>query len=557
VSTRRSGLFSGRPDLLLVDERPPGITLPEIVAQAPMPDLEDDEDEADVQLAIDEPEEDDVDEDSYDGEGPLRIFIGAPTAAPPESPEAPPAPRATIQADQGPVWDASALAIGADEDLDDTVDDTESDRAPVLVRKGESIEPPPLTMSFGGSFSRGSMDAGVMDADGAMVDDAGPARTDTVVMHDQIYDRFLRFEDPTAPPPAAAAGPGEEDTGGLGALATGAAEDDSSEVIGVGDVASGVEPGPPPTRLRVGFVPDEDDDSDEWEDEDDDDILDDDDDDDDDDGDALDSLDRRLGEAMSRGLARSLEDDDDDGPPPPRVIIRDDAAPLVSDAAVTTPGLDDETDERPLVIPPDDPGPSRTAPDWAVRRRAAQVGSIRAGDDIQDDDEEEGGGAGLLAFVVVAILILVAAWWFYGREGATGLPALQGGDEAADQAPADQGAAASDEAPAAGDDKPDADHAEAPAGADAAPASNIVEFVPKGVDPTTIDPADLGILRVRATRPARIYIDGQQVGETPMAAISLPGGEHKVKAVAISSGRSRTQAIRVDPGRAQELRFTF
>ncbi|RME23014.1 MAG: PEGA domain-containing protein [Deltaproteobacteria bacterium] len=586
MSTRRSGLFSRRPDLLLVDETPPGIKLPELAGQAGLPELEEDE-EPQPELAVDyEPDQDD-DEDSYDGEGPLRIFIGPPAGAP-DAVEAP-AP-ATLAAEQGPVWDASALALGAQDDTDEIADDTESDRAPVLVRPGE--QPPPLTMSFGGSFSRGSMDAGVMDADGVMVDDEGPGRPDTVVIHDRIYDRLVRFDDPTLPASAGPAGGEEDDTASVDVLAAGAAEDDSSELISAGDVADGVEPGPPPTRLRVGFVPGRDEEDAGWDDDVDDDLSEDDLRDDgllddelgeDEDGDALDSLDRRLGEAMRRGLSRTLqadedEDEDEDGPPPPRVIIRDEPSPTAPGLADTAPGVEDETDARPLVVPPPPRPPAPAAPDWAVRRRAAQVGTVRAGADVQDDEEEEGGGVGLLVFVVVSILVLVAAWWFYGREGATGLSVLGGGDSpevvatddgsaAAElQDPGSEGAvgagataegAAAEGATAKGGTAEGVSSAKEPPGADAAPASGVVIFVPDGVDPSTVDPADMGIVRVRAARPARIYIDGRKVGQTPMNPVRLPAGEYKIKAVAISSGRSRVQTVRVDAGRAQELRFTF
>ena len=55
---------------------------------------------------------------------------------------------------------------------------------------GSAAEPPPLTMSFGGSFARGSMDAGVMDEDEASTS-SSDLRPDTVVVHRDGAFRFV------------------------------------------------------------------------------------------------------------------------------------------------------------------------------------------------------------------------------------------------------------------------------------------------------------------------------------------------------------------------------
>ncbi len=592
MSSKRSNLFGGRPDLLLVDERPPGISLPELSA-APLPELEDEPEEPSVTFYDDDDDDDVEDDDSYDGDGPLRIFIGSPRAEAAAEADEDAAPPPVLKVESGPVWDASALALGADDDLEDGGEDTELDRSPVLVKPGGTIEPPPLTMSFGGSFSRGSLDAGVMDEETAGdIDSVEPARADTVVVHDQIYDRFLRFEDPTEPPPASdaplAAGPSDDHI----TLAAGEAEED--EAIAVGQVPDDVEPGPPPTRLSLGHA-DDDDDDDEY---------------DEYDsglaslGGALIDEDEPLGASVSLGrpgaetvigagsdvapeppevalpshhdeddddedsglqsLGPSLADDEDEltSPVTPRVIISDTLPGLSGLGGKNLAQNEDDTEERPVVPPPTEL--PRTAPEWAVRRRVARDGAVREGTD--DASASEGSGMGLLIFVVVAIVAVLAAWWFLGRGGSADLslgsdedpteqttptsttPTPAAGTRGDAVAPSD---APTDEAPA------DATPAALPTGADAAPDAGVIEFVPEGSTAGSTDPADLGILRVRATRPSRVYVDGQLVGETPMSAISVPSGEHSVKVVAIDSGRARSQSVRVDAGRAQEVRFTF
>lgn len=589
MSVKRGGLFGGRPDLLLVDERPPGIQLPRLEVQAALPDLVEDEvDEPSVEI------EDPKDEDSYAGDGPLRIFIGSPAAARPVDDVAQPAPIPATLADSRPLWDASALALGAGEDdPEDGLDETDPDRAPVLIRPGRpsAIEPPPLTMSFGGSFSRGSMDAGVMEEEAAAFQEDTAPRVGSVVVHDEIYDRFLRLEDPVEPPPrtlpprhAGDSSSGDSPSGdspsgdnGVGAngedaldalsageaddlLAAGEAEDDHYDQVGfsVAAVPREVASGPPPTRaglavgVRRGSPVD---------------LPTDHDDDDDDESDALIT-------ANPHDELSPPDEDESEGPPIPQVIvapappepsrlvlghqrveeddsmeIRPDAAHVAApdDALVLPPP---ETEEVPHPEPAAEHQP-RTTPEWAVRRREAR-GVVRTGEEVRQEqaaEEESGGGLGLLIFVVVTIGLVVLGWLLLGSRGgesAVPSPAAPTAVQPAEPAPT---------APPPGADEPPLDEPSTPptepVTVSTAP-SDAATIIEPGVDP-----ADLGILRVRATRPARVYIDGNLVGETPMAAVSLSAGPHVVKVVAIDSGRTRTQEVRIDAGRAQELRFNF
>lgn len=555
MSTKRGGLFGGRPELLLVDEKPPGIELPELMA-ASLPELEE-EPEEDLP-----PVDDDTDdEDSYDGGGPLRIFIGSPAAAPDASASRDPIPAV----DKGPVWDASALAIGAGEDeLDDSLDEDSGDRAPVLIRPPAGAgEPPPLTMSFGGSFSRGSMDAGVMDDEdlGDANTGSGLERKDTIVVRDEIYDRLLRFDDAALSEPDRAPRTFEEDSGAM--LPVGEADEVEFEIgaggFSVDAVPGDVEPGAPPARggLTVGFVP----------------------------GDALrDHEDEDDGGDDDEESLRTIPPagDDDDAPRAREEETEDFVVPSVSigvGQSSLASMLSGDAEPPPvvprappaedaLVLPPPsgsdgDPGDSRTTPEWAVRRRESRADAVRTAEEVRADEaEEDGGGSGLrfLIFAIVAVLAVVLAWLLVpGKgDGAVGggartMTPIAPAPPQAEPAPEDPATAPQDAAPEAPEAAPAPEATPEPAAAgDAVPTAASTST------PTAAPQAeDLGLLRVRATRPARVYIDGELVGETPMSAVSLSAGEHEIKVVAIETGQERRQSVRIDAGRAQEVRFPF
>jgi hypothetical protein len=133
---RRSRLFSGSPELLLVSEDIPGIVMPAPPASLP-PLVDDDEPEFDLNAfhAEEDAEEEDI------SEGPLRLYIGAPDV---DGGADPPPPE-----DDTPIWDVSALAMpeapegGEPEfaflDEDEPVDEDD------IVEIGST--PPPLVMS--------------------------------------------------------------------------------------------------------------------------------------------------------------------------------------------------------------------------------------------------------------------------------------------------------------------------------------------------------------------------------------------------------------------------
>lgn len=570
MSAKRPGLFGHRPDLLLVDERPRGIDLSAIAA-APLPKLAEEPPPPPPPEDLD----DTLDDDSYDGEGPLRIFIGAPKAATVAAAVVP-------AVDLGPVWDASSLALTGEDDVEDPSDALPTNRRPVLVKKGLPIEPPPLTMSFGGSFARGSLDAGVMDETTADSTGDPVSRGDSVIVHDDIFDRFLHFDDPTASPPARALPPQVipplESMDDEEMLAAAEADPDLGEdILQAGfDLPEKVEPGKPPTRLRVGFrgpsspEPVDDDDADDG-------------DQDDGPGDLLeDRLDLELG----------LDAEDESGPVVPQVRVGLASAagreiPPVHDRAPVSAALSRPpapSAEPPsaakasppadlLVLPPSEGDGAGTwsaeEPDWASRRRNSRATPGRSPAPAPAE-ASSGGGMGLLIFVVVAVGGLFLAWYLFGRtptDSAADLPAVVPRHEGAVLEPSPTGTGI--EAPAGAGASEATTPGAAPGEAPVDPAAVSPEAAPPpeaAVETVAADdpllaqatPAqEVGSLRVRATRPSRVYVDGKLVGETPMAALTLAPGEHEIRVVAIDSGRTRSQIVRVDADRAQEVRFSF
>lgn len=554
--SRRSGLFGSRPDLLLVDERPRGIDLAAVLPTA-LPVLED-EPETEPDLVVeDEPAAED---DSYDGAGPLRIFIGSPKAEGV-------ADRPPVIA--GPVWDASALAAGHEDEDFDTDGDAEPSplpRAPVLLKApGAGPQPPPLTMSFGGSFARGSMDAGVMDEDSAAPAPApSELRADTVVVHDQIYDRFLRFEDPLDTPPVR--GPEVRmDDEPEEPLSVGAFDDDDAmDAMDGGAARVGVQAGPPPSRgLTVGFVPNPD--------------LDD---------DVISFYDNSDAPDIADEDEVDEEDEQEHAPLAPRVIIGDHAPPTraappplpVPPPPVVRPPPPDEGDtDLDLGAPVEAPGPSRLAPDWADRRRDVQrtaqppVALPSPTPAPAPAPVDDGGRMGLVVFALLAIAAILVTWYFLRGSGSPAAEAPTGSTSAvqepvgppmgADAVPEDgvQPLVPGDAPEAAPEATPAAP--EVDAAAPVAGSTEGAEIIPLDADPTLTAPDgptdDEGVLRIRATRPSRVYIDGRYVGQTPLPALALAGGSHDIRVVAIDSGRSRSQSVRVDAGRSQEVRFSF
>ncbi|NOY27090.1 MAG: PEGA domain-containing protein [Oligoflexia bacterium] len=572
--SKRRGLFGSRPTLLLVDERPPGINLDMVHASA-LPALEDEPEE---NLAA--PEEEEADEDSYDGGGPLRIFIGKQGEADGQSAvarDAASAEAATARASvEGPVWDASALAARAD----GAGSGAKTRDAPVLLKSGLGPDgPPPLTMSFGGSFSRGSLDAGVMDeVEG--VEEIESVRSDTVVLHDQIFDRFLRFEDPRDIPPSRQT-----------ARAQGATQDDDEDVhepVSLASVGGGaeeprrsnrerslVQAGPPPTRgLQVGLVrgPTLDDDED-YDDED----YDDEDYDDEDYDEVGAAPAQDTGRVADVDLDEDQDDKDDDilvdpGAGKPRVIIgQHDALPPLPPPpsssstpplAPASPIIPDPFSERPsfnlirdLVKARDaDPPPlakkpaagPRTPPKWAARPKDTVIGRREK----PKEDQQDGGGIGLIIFGILFIVALLVTWTL-----------LHSADQSKLLAPTDSPAlvpvdvlpgasAGSQDGTSSESTTGDASKAAVAPDADSAAAANSVPAAPAPA-------AAKGVVRIRATRPSRVYIDGRYVGQTPLSAQALDSGVHNVRVVAVDSGRTRTQDVRVDAGRSSEVRFSF
>ena len=77
---------------------------------------------------------------------------------------------------------------------------------------------------------------------------------------------------------------------------------------------------------------------------------------------------------------------------------------------------------------------------------------------------------------------------------------------------------------------------------------------PEGeADPMAIDP---GFLNIRAEPRAVIFLNGKNLGQTPLERIELPPGEHTFKAVAPGK-RAQVRTVRVDSGQAQRIIFRF
>jgi hypothetical protein len=137
---RRSRLFSGSPELLLVSEDIPGIVMPAPPSRVPSLEV-DDVPQFDLGALH---AQEDAEEAEALSEGPLRLFIGAPAGgddiASPVEPEA---------EEEGPIWDVSALAMpeASDEEAAEIrfLDEDE------LVEEDDLITidapPPPLVMS--------------------------------------------------------------------------------------------------------------------------------------------------------------------------------------------------------------------------------------------------------------------------------------------------------------------------------------------------------------------------------------------------------------------------
>lgn len=494
----RSGLFGARPTVMLVDDRPRGIDLAALQARQ-LPALQDDP-EPEIE---DPPEEEEEEEEEYDGGGPLRIFIGSPAAR---------GERPSMPTPTGPIWDASALASADDEDSG--VREFSGSRPRPVLRRGPTAEPPPLAMSFGGSFSRGSMDAGVMDEEGVRAD---AQRSDSVVVHQQIYDRLLRFDEPGLP-----AGGLSNDPEGLDEpLSVGASEeDDASDPLGPSTPI--LQAGPPPERgLSVRIRP-------------------------------VEAPDASATPPPTSGGEEEVDME------PPRAW-----GPPVPKAKEPDPGKDpddditDATDSmtqplEPAAVPrkvfgdgPTSTPPSRLAtppasapvPDWSAQRRAGEP--PRA-----DNVGGEGGpGLGLAIFIGLALGLLALTLLLLQSEKAPSEPPAAP-EPALRPEPAPIQPVI--EPPAAEEEPPPTDE----------PAS-VGEPAPATEEPAPRLADDQGLLIVRATRPSRVFIDGRFVGHTPLPAQVLEGGTHEVRVVSIESGRTREQTVRIDPGQTRDLRFSF
>lgn len=537
--SRKPGLFGAPPPVLLVDDRPRGIDL-QSLRNMPLPALRD-EPEPDSPAVVDD--EDALDDDSYDGGGPLRIFIGSPKRAG-TAPVVPSLPT--------PIWDASALASAADDE--GLVVDTGASRARPILLKPPSQEPPPLTMSFGKSFSRGDLDAGVMD-DGQGAE-ASAAQRDSVVVHQKIYDRLLRFDDPAERSGLVAFDSTEAEDE---PLSVGASDEDESYSDGGGSLPPSILTDAPPARTL--------------------------------------SLSFGAGQppkvAPHADDTRKVDDTaDEESGLPWEKAARSEADPVGSDAdpdSLTTADIDDANDSlthplEPVNVPapkvfgdsprtpvrpadidarvvtgeektlPRTSGPptvpptvftretARQAPDWSAQRKAAQ--STEA-----SSDESSGASVLTVGIFVVLILALIAGTWYLLRDKE---PPVE-----APEAPAPVEAPA-EVLPV----EPEAEPTPA-----AAPTGELPEVlgddgaVPPADDPlASLDPApsaDEGLLLIRATRPSRVFVNGRYVGHTPLPAQVLPVGTHEVRVVAIESGKTREQTVRIDAGQSRDLRFSL
>lgn len=90
------------------------------------------------------------------------------------------------------------------------------------------------------------------------------------------------------------------------------------------------------------------------------------------------------------------------------------------------------------------------------------------------------------------------------------------------------------------------------------PTDPVVEPTPPTVEAPE-DPAlyvDPGFLNIRAEPRAVIFMNGQNLGQTPLERLELPPGEHTFKAVAPGK-RAQVRTVRVDSGQAQRIIFRF
>jgi hypothetical protein len=74
-----------------------------------------------------------------------------------------------------------------------------------------------------------------------------------------------------------------------------------------------------------------------------------------------------------------------------------------------------------------------------------------------------------------------------------------------------------------------------------------VEVVPGKVTRVGIDTPPAGLVNLNASPWAELWIDGRRIGETPLANLSVPAGEHEVVFRHPQLGEKR-QVLRVNPG---------
>ena len=74
-----------------------------------------------------------------------------------------------------------------------------------------------------------------------------------------------------------------------------------------------------------------------------------------------------------------------------------------------------------------------------------------------------------------------------------------------------------------------------------------IEVVPGKVTRVGIDKPPAGMVNVNAAPWAELWIDGRRIGETPLANLSIPAGEHEVVFRHPQLGEKR-QVLRVNPG---------
>lgn len=71
-----------------------------------------------------------------------------------------------------------------------------------------------------------------------------------------------------------------------------------------------------------------------------------------------------------------------------------------------------------------------------------------------------------------------------------------------------------------------------------------------------LDPT-LGELRIESDRPARVYLDGQNIGTTPLSPRTLPVGEYDLRLVDVRSGKAQQLRARVDAGKVSRVVLSF